>query len=106
MKFEQIEKRIFLLVVVNVLVMLTITLILGLLHVQNYFPRGGLTELAVFCLVWGFAGSFISLALSRVMAKWMMGVQIIPPDTGDPAMRQLVDMVHDLARAGGLPKLP
>jgi heat shock protein HtpX len=106
MKFAQIGKRVLLLVVVNVLVMLTITLILGLLHVGNYFPRGGLAGLAVFCLIWGFAGSFISLALSRVMAKWMMGVQVIPPETNDPTLRQLVETVHGLARAAGLPKLP
>jgi heat shock protein HtpX len=99
-------KRVLLLVVVNILVMLTITLILGLLHVGNYFPQGGLAGLAIFCLVWGFAGSFISLALSRVMAKWTMGVQVIPPETTDSNLRQLVEMVHGLARGAGLPKLP
>src|SRR5436190_2634001 len=102
MRMAQIGKRVLLLVVVNILVMLTITLILGVLHVGNYFPNGGLVGLAVFCLVWGFAGSFISLALSRFMAKWMMGVQVISPETSDPSLRQLVDMVHDLTRAAGL----
>jgi heat shock protein HtpX len=102
----QIGKRIFLLVAVNILVMVTITVILGLLRVQQYFPRGGLPELAVICLVWGFTGAFISLALSRLMAKWMMGVQVIPAETGDPGLRQLVETVHGLARAAGLPKLP
>src|SRR5260370_19809715 len=102
----QIGKRIFLLVAVNILVMVTITLILGLLHVGDYFPQGGLPGLAVICLVWGFTGAFISLALSRLMAKWMMGVQVIPPETGDPTLRQLVDTVHGLARAAHLPKLP
>src|SRR3974377_1617696 len=86
----QIGKRIFLLVTVNILVMVTITLILGLLHVGQYFPQGGLAGLAVVCLVWGFTGAFISLGLSRLMAKWMMGVQVIPPETGDPELRQLV----------------
>jgi len=102
----QMAKRVFLLVAVNILVMVTITLVLGLLRVGQYFPEGGLAGLAVFCLVWGFTGAFISLALSRLMAKWMMGVQVIPPETGDPALRQLVDTVHGLARAAGLPKLP
>lgn len=106
MNFAQIAKRMFLFVLVNILVMLTITLVLGLLRVGNYFPTGGLAGLAVFCLVWGFAGAFVSLALSRVMAKWMMGVQVIPPDTTDPALRNLVDTVHQLARQAGLPKLP
>src|ERR1700746_2384332 len=99
----QIGKRIFLLVAVNILVMVTITLILGLLRVGNYFPRGGLAGLAVVCLVWGFSGALISLALSRLMAKWMMGVEVIPPDTNDPALRELVETVHGLARGANLP---
>jgi heat shock protein HtpX len=106
MKMAQMTKRIFLLVVVNILVMTTITLVLGLLRVGNYFPQGGLAGLAVFCLVWGFAGAFISLALSRFMAKWMMGVQVIPPNTSDPHLRGLVETVHGLARGAGLPRLP
>jgi heat shock protein HtpX len=102
----QMAKRIFLLVVVNILVMTTITVVLGLLRVGNYFPQGGLAGLAVFCLVWGFAGAFISLALSRLMAKWMMGVQVIPSNTSDPNLRGLVETVHELARGAGLPRLP
>jgi heat shock protein HtpX len=80
--------------------------VLGLLRVGNYFPRGGLTGLAVFCLVWGFAGALVSLALSRMMAKWMMGVQVIPPETTDPRQRELLETVHGLARAASLPALP
>jgi heat shock protein HtpX len=106
MRIGQISKRIFLLVMVNILVVTTITLVLGLLHVGNYFPQGGLAGLAIFCLVWGFGGAFISLGLSRLMAKWMMGVQVIPPDTNDPVLRQLVETVHGLARGAGLPALP
>src|SRR5215472_6413348 len=101
MKFAQIAKRVTLLVAVNILVMLTITIVLGLLRVGRYFPQGGLGGLAVICLVWGFAGAFISLALSRLMAKWMMGVQVIPPETGDPTLGRLVETVHGLARAAG-----
>jgi len=99
-------KRIFLLLAVNLLVMVTITVILGLLRVGNYFPQGGLAGLAVFCLIWGFAGAFISLGLSRLMAKWMMGVQVIPADTRDPRLQELVQMVHHLARQAGLPRMP
>jgi len=103
MKLGQIGRRIGLLVVVNVLVMFTISVVLALLRVNRYFPQGGLAGFAVVCLVWGFAGAFISLALSRVMAKWSMGVQVIPPETGDPTLRQLVEIVHGLARAANLP---
>ena len=106
MKIAQISKRIFLLVAVNILVMTTITLVLGLLHVGHFFPQGGLAGLAVFCLVWGFGGAFISLGLSRLMAKWMMGVKVIPPNTTDPALQELVETVHRLARSAELPTLP
>jgi len=99
-------KRIFLLLATNILVVATITLILGVLGVGNYFPRGGLAGLAVFCLVWGFGGAFISLAISRFMAKHMMGVKVIPPEVTDPQLQELVQMVHALARQAGLPKLP
>jgi heat shock protein HtpX len=40
------------------------------------------------------------------MAKWMMGVKVIPPNTPDPTLQQLVETVHTLARNAGLPKLP
>jgi len=52
------------------------------------------------------AGSFISLALSRVMAKQMMGVQVIDPNTRDQNERQLVEIVHNLARGAHLPAMP
>ncbi len=106
MKFAQMAKRVFLLMLVNILVMVTITVVLAVLRVGNYFPQGGLAGLAVVCLVWGFAGAFISLAISRLMAKWMMGVQVVPPETSDPTLRELVETVHGLARAAALPKLP
>ena len=95
-------KRIFLFGLVNILVVLTITMILGLFDVGRYFPAGGLGGLAVFCLVWGFAGAFISLALSRVMAKWMSGVQVIPPETNDPTLHRLLQTVQALTRQAGL----
>ena len=106
MNIMQMTKRIFLLVMVNILVMTTITVVLALLGAGHYLPQGRLTGLAVFCLVWGFGGAFISLGLSRLMAKWMMGVRVIPPNTSDSALRELVDTVHALARSAGLPKLP
>ncbi len=106
MNVMQIAKRVTLLVMVNLLVMAVITAVLGLLGVGRYLPSGNLATLAVFCLVWGFGGAFISLALSRIMAKWTMGVQVIPEDTSDPHLRQLVSLVHDLARRAELPAMP
>ena len=102
----QIGKRISLFLLVNLLVTLTISAILAVFQVGRYFPQGGLEGLAALCLIWGFGAALISLALSRVMAKWFMGVQVIPADTTDPGLRELVGTVHDLARRAGLPALP
>lgn len=101
-------KRVFLFVVVNILIVITISLVLSLLGVRPYLSARGidLKALAIFCLIWGMGGAFISLALSRVMAKWMMGVQIIQADHADPAAREVVNMVHNLARAANLPAMP
>jgi heat shock protein HtpX len=106
MRFGQIAKRVVLFAAVNILVMLTITFILALLGVGRRTGQGGLATLAVFSLVWGFAGALISLAMSRIMAKWMMGVRVVPPDTNDPVLRNLVETVHEQARVAGLPALP
>jgi heat shock protein HtpX len=101
-------KRIGLFVLVNILVVTTISLILNLLGVGPYITSYGLdySALMVFCLVWGMGGAFISLALSRIMAKWMMGVKVIPPDTRDGEHRDLVQLVHELARAAELSEMP
>ena len=101
----RIAKRVFLFVAVNVLVVATISVVLSLLGVRPYLTSRGIdfTALAVFCLVWGFGGAFISLGLSRVMAKWSMGVQIIDPNTNDPTLRALVRAVDRLSQSAGIP---
>lgn len=104
----QIAKRFFLLIAVNLLVMTTIMIILGLLGVGTRYQAYGLdlASLAIMCLVWGFVGSFISLALSRFMAKFTMGVRVIDPQTADYEERWLVEAVYDLARKANLPAMP
>ncbi|MGZ4971899.1 MAG: protease HtpX [Limisphaerales bacterium] len=106
MKFAQIAKRVSLFVIVNVLVLATITLVLSLFHVPARIGGGNFLGLLFICLIWGMVGSVISLLLSRVMAKWMMGVKVIPENTADPAARRLVDTVHQLARNAGLTTMP
>ena len=106
MKFAQLSKRILLFLAVNTLVVLTISLVLSLLGVPSYVGSGRYGALMVFCLVWGMAGAFISLALSRLMAKWFMGVEVIDPRTSDPDLQELVQMVHGLAQRARLPAMP
>ncbi len=101
-------KRIGVFLAVNVLVIITISIILNVLGVKPYLTAYGLDyeSLMIFCLIWGMGGAFISLALSRVMAKWMMGVQIVGQDTKDPELRELVQMVHELSKAAYLKVMP
>jgi heat shock protein HtpX len=101
-------KRIFLFLAINILVVVTISLILNLLGVRPYLNAYGLDyqSLMIFCLIWGMGGAFISLSLSRIMAKWLMGVRVIDPNTHDRSEQQLVQTVYELARAAGLHHMP
>lgn len=101
-------KRIGLFVGVNLLILLTITTVTSLLGIQPYLTDRGinLQALAAFCLLWGFGGAFISLAISKITAKWMMGVTVIDPLTRNPEERWLINKVHTLAKAANLPAMP
>jgi heat shock protein HtpX len=103
-----IAKRIFLFLALNFLVVLMISIIMNLFNIRPYINAYGLDyqSLLIFCLIWGMAGAFISLALSRVMAKWMMGVQVINPHTKSADERHLLDTVYHLARKAGLSTMP
>ncbi len=101
-------KRIFLFLAVNFLVLMTINITLHLLGVGPYMSAQGLdyTSLLAFCAVFGFVGSFMSLLLSKWMAKTMMGVRVIDPANASPGERSLVQLVERLAQKAGLPSMP
>lgn len=103
-----LAKRVGIFLGVNLLILLTLSVTLNFLGIGGYFSARGIDyhALMVVCLVWGMGGAFISLGLSRVIAKWTMGVQVIDPATTDPALSELVNVVHSLASAAGLPKMP
>ncbi len=103
-----LAKRIFLFLAVNFLVITMITLILTIFNVKPYLTAYGINyqSLMIFCLIWGMGGAFISLALSKTMAKWMMGVRIIDENTTNPQLRNLVETVHELARSAHMTHLP
>lgn len=102
-------KRVFLFIAVNLLVVTTISLTLNLLGIRPYLDANGIDyqALLVFCAVWGFMGAFISLLMSKWMAKFMMGVKVIDPaQPGSANARELVERVHRLAKKANLPKMP
>jgi len=101
-------KRISLFLIVNLLVIVTISIVTSLLGVNHYVTAQGLNYQALlgFCLIWGFGGAFISLGLSRIIAKFAMRVQVIDPARASGSERMLYDMVARLVHKAGLPKMP
>ncbi|MGK5594012.1 MAG: protease HtpX [Parachlamydiaceae bacterium] len=101
-------KRIFLFLLVNFLVVAVISFFLYIFNIQPFLQQKGLDlpTLAIFCLIWGMGGAFISLLLSKFLAKSMMGIRIIDPNTSDPIARELLETVYQLSRKAGLPAMP
>jgi heat shock protein HtpX len=98
-------KRIFIFMAVSLLVSITVSILMSVLGIGNYVTAAGLNygSLMAFCLVWGIAGSMITLLISKKLAKWTMGVQIV---TMDGPHRDIVEKVHRLSRRAGLTEMP
>jgi heat shock protein HtpX len=99
-------KRIFLFLVTNLAIVLTLSVVLSVLGVGSGYigPDGiNLGALATFCFVWGMGGAFISLQLSRWMAKRATGVQLVNGQTGNREADWLYASVERLTRQAGLP---
>lgn len=101
-------KRIFLFGIVNILVIVTLTIVLEILQaVLGFrFHTGSLMGLMVIAALWGMGGSFISLMISKYMAKWMMGVRVIDPRKATHYEQELLQRVYRMAKAAGLKKMP
>lgn len=99
-------KRWSLFILTNLGVMITLSFILSLLGVRGYLSANGINyeSLMIFALVWGMGGSFISLLISKWMAKRAYGVQLF--DENHPQFGELVRTVHRLSRSAGLHKMP
>ncbi|MBN7769432.1 protease HtpX [Marinobacter daepoensis] len=95
--------RILLFLATNLAVILVASVTLRLLGVDSYLAQQGIDygSLLAFAAVFGFAGAFISLFLSKPMAKWSTKARVIDsPRT--PAERWLVETVADLAKKAGI----
>jgi heat shock protein HtpX len=97
-------KRIFLLILTNLAVMVVLGIVLSVTGLDQYlYQRSGtnLGGLLLASAVIGFTGAFISLAMSKFMAKSMMGVQVI--DQPRNATEQwLVNTVRAQAEQAGI----
>lgn len=101
-------KRISLFLMINFLVVLSVSLILNIFHVQPFLKAHGLDirSLLIFCLAWGMGGSFISLLLSRITAKWMLGVEVINEFSTSSSYQKIYKMVERLSYQAGLTTMP
>jgi heat shock protein HtpX len=100
--------RIILFLATNLAVVLVASITLNLLGVGSYMTAQGLdyNNLLIFCLIFGMAGSIISLLLSKFMAKRSMGVQIIEqPQNAE--QQWLFNTVKELANKAniGMPEV-
>jgi heat shock protein HtpX len=96
-------KRIFLFVLTNVAVLAVLSIVLRVFGLDRALAQEGLAvgPLLAFSAVVGFTGAIISLLMSKQMAKWSTGAQVIDgSESADHAW--LVQTVRQLAERAGI----
>ena len=102
-EFKFLMKRIILFVLTNLAVVLVLGMVASLLGVNRFLTANGLNlgALLGYALIMGFGGAIISLLISKPVAKWSSGVQVIAqPSNADE--KWLVDTVQKLADKSGI----
>jgi heat shock protein HtpX len=96
-------KRILLFLITNFAILFVASVTLRLLGIEPWLNAQGInfTSLLVFGAVIGFGGAFISLAMSKWMAKKMMGVKVIEQPQGE-VETWLVETVRRQAQLAGI----
>ncbi|HEB89503.1 MAG TPA: protease HtpX [Deltaproteobacteria bacterium] len=98
-------KRILLFVITNIAILVVISVLFSVFGIGRVLDAEGidldLGALLAYSAVIGFAGSFVSLALSKPMAKWQTGAQVIR-EARDPDSQWLLSRVRAHAEAAGI----
>ena len=96
-------KRIFLFVLTNLAVVVVLGIVTSLLGVNRFLTANGLNlgQLLAFAAVIGFGGAFISLLISKPIAKWSSGVHVIDGTEG-PDEAWIVNTVRRFADQAGI----
>ena len=96
-------KRVILFILTNLAVMLVLSIVVNVLGLNRFLSSAGLNlgMLLVFAAVMGFGGAFISLLMSKPMAKWSTGAQVIN-DSPDPGHQWIVRTVARFAQKAGI----
>ena len=97
-------KRILLFVGTNLAIMLVLGLVTTLTGANRFFTSAGLDlgKLLFFALIMGFGGSFMSLWMSKMIAKWSTGARVITTPENSTEF-WLVDTVRRFSEKAGLP---
>ena len=101
-------KRIALFLLTNLAVMLVLSITASLLGVNKWMTSQGLNfgSLLIFCALFGFGGAFISLFLSKPLAKWSTGARVIDGSEGSTEYWLMSTVAKLAARAGiGMPEV-
>ena len=95
-------KRIALFVLTNIAVIAVLTIVLSFTGADRFLTSQGLNVgmLLVFSLIVGFTGAIISLLMSKPMAKWSTGAQVITHQSNSTE-QWLLDTVRKLTAATG-----
>ena len=99
-------KRVFLFLLTNMAVILVISVVTSLLGVNRFLTRSGINyeALLVFSVIVGFTGSFISLAISKWMAKMAYSIKVIDRPSSQ-AEEWLVSKIAEQSKKAGI-KMP
>jgi len=97
--------RILLFLATNLAVLVLVSIVFNLLGFQSILAANGvdlnLSALLVFCALFGFGGSLISLLLSKWMAKRSTGTYLVSSPRNQDE-QWLLNTVQDLAREAGI----
>jgi heat shock protein HtpX len=100
-------KRILLFVITNALVLASVSLVMMLFGVENQIGETNVTSLIVLSVTVGFSGAFVSLLLSRIVAKWMLKVKLLDESRATTASdRFILDQIRELSDKAGLLHMP
>ena len=98
-------KRVFLFLLTNIAVIIVLSIVLRILGVDRILDTQGVGinvyNLLIFAAIFGFGGSFISLAMSKWSAKRMMGAEVITQPRSSTEL-WLVDTVKKLTAMAGI----
>ena len=96
-------KRIVLFVLTNLAVMVVLSIVLKIFGIDRAMAQQGFNigPLLAFSAVFGFGGAIISLLISKMVAKWSTGAQIIKGSEGS-TQAWLVETVRRLAQRANI----